>query len=146
MLPPEVAAKVTVAFGTAFPSESFTTTVARPAAVPTVAFEGADTTEIEPVAETVTMVSTVTGGTPAIEAAAVTLPVMGEAKVTAMPETPLPNESATLTTKGCRSPLPTVPVWPEPETAAMLAAAPAVPVALNAIGDPASVPELAVNV
>src|SRR4051812_20586257 len=66
MLPPEVAANVTVALGTGLPSESFTTTVARAAALPTVALEGADTTEIEPVAEAVTVVLTVAGVTPAI--------------------------------------------------------------------------------
>src|SRR3954469_19447596 len=67
MLPPAVAAKVTVTLGTALPSESFSTTVARPAALPTVALEGADTTEIEPAPEAVTLVLSVTGDTAAIE-------------------------------------------------------------------------------
>src|SRR5437588_168285 len=75
----------------------------------------------------------------------VMLPVAGAAKLTAVPATALPNESATFTTKGCARAAPTVPVWPEPETAAMLAAAPAVAVAVNETGDPASVPEVAVN-
>src|SRR4051812_964023 len=82
----------------------------------------------------------------AVGAASVTLPVAGAAKVTAIPATPLPNESVTLTTNGWTNATPTVPVWPEPETPAMLAAAPAVAVALNETGDPVSVPEVAVNV
>src|SRR3954469_4399938 len=80
----------------------------------------------------------------AVGAATVTLPVAGAAKLTATPKTGLANESVTLTTKGWARARPTVPVWPPPETAAMLAAAAAVAVAVNETGDPASVPELAV--
>src|SRR5437588_645558 len=42
--------------------------------------------------------------------------------------------------------MPTAPVWPEPDTEAMVAAAPAVPGAVNENGDPVRVPELAANV
>src|SRR5436305_8387252 len=82
----------------------------------------------------------------AVGAATVTLPVAGAVKLTAVPETALLKESVTLTTNGCRRERPTVPVWPPPETAAILAAAPALAVAAKEIGDAASVPELAVNV
>src|SRR4051812_19619342 len=74
------------------------------------------------------------------------LPVAGAVKLTATPATGLANESVTLTTKGWASASPTVPVWPDPETAAMLAAAPAAALALNETGDPVKVPEVAVNV
>src|SRR3954468_7950323 len=82
----------------------------------------------------------------AVGAATVTLPVAGAVKLTAVPATGLANESVTLTTKACASATPTVPVWPGPETALMLAAAPALAVAANDIGEPVRVPELAVNV
>src|SRR3954468_12382468 len=81
----------------------------------------------------------------AVGAATVTLPVAGAVKLTAVPATALPKESVTLTTNGWASARPTVPVWPEPETAAMPAASPAVAVAVNETGDPARVPEMAVN-
>jgi hypothetical protein len=82
----------------------------------------------------------------AVGAATVTPPVAGAAKLTAAPATGLANESLTLTTKGWTRAAPTVPVWPDPETAAMLAGAPAVAVAANEIGEPVRVPEVAVNV
>src|SRR5438270_4548574 len=72
----------------------------------------------------------------AVGGATVTLPVAGAVKLTAVLATALPKGSVTLTTKGCASATPTAPVWPEPETAAMLAAAPALAVAVNEIGDP----------
>src|SRR5947199_10318895 len=74
------------------------------------------------------------------------LPVAGAAKLTATPATGLANESVTLTTKGCANATPTVPVWPDPETAATLVAAPALAVAVNETGDPLRVPEVAVKV
>jgi hypothetical protein len=46
----------------------------------------------------------------AVGAASVTLPVAGAVKVTAVPATPLPNTSVTLTTSGCARACPTVPV------------------------------------
>src|SRR3954469_8593960 len=58
----------------------------------------------------------------AVGAAAGTLPVAGAAKTTALPATALPNESVTLTTKGCARARATVPVWADPEREAMLAA------------------------
>src|SRR5947209_1518656 len=51
----------------------------------------------------------------AVGAAAVTLPVTGAVKVTAVPETGLPKESTTLTTKGDASAAPTVPDCAPPE-------------------------------
>src|SRR3954468_21211172 len=82
----------------------------------------------------------------AVGAATVTAPVAGALKLTAVPATALPNASVTLTTNGCKRASPTVPLWPEPETPAMLAAAPALAVVAKATGDPVSVPEAAVNV
>ena len=82
----------------------------------------------------------------AVSAATVTLPVAGAVKLTAVPETALPNESVTLTTKGCARARPTVPLWVDPETEAMLAAGPAIAVAANDTGEPVSVPDVATNV
>src|SRR3954462_12190184 len=81
----------------------------------------------------------------AVGAATVTAPVAGALKLTAVPATALPNESGTLTINGGARASPTVPVWPEPETAARLAAAPDVAVALKVTGDPVSVLEAAGN-
>src|SRR4051812_8518877 len=74
------------------------------------------------------------------------LPVAGAVKLTGAPAMGVAKESVTLTTKGWPRGRPTVPVWPEPETAAMLAAAPALAVALNETGEPVKVPEVAVKV
>src|SRR4051812_4680042 len=81
----------------------------------------------------------------AVGAATVMLPVAGAAKRTAVPATALPNESVTLTTKGCARARATVPVWADPEREAMLAAGPAVAVAANDTGEPVSVPDAATN-
>src|SRR5439155_920399 len=66
--------------------------------------------------------------------------------VDAPPASGLPFASLTRTTGGACTRLPTDPVWLSAQLAAIVAAAPAVPVAVNVTGLPASDPAVAVSV
>src|SRR5881398_3442141 len=68
------------------------------------------------------------------------------ANVTATPATGFPFASFTSTDGGVLTTVPAVADWLVALFAAMVAAAPAVPVAVNVTGLPVKVPELAVNV
>jgi hypothetical protein len=68
------------------------------------------------------------------------------AKVTVTPETGFPYWSFTCTTKGALSGVQIVVVWPSPDTATSVSAAPAFPVAVNVCGEPLKEPDVAVKV
>src|SRR5205807_549839 len=68
------------------------------------------------------------------------------ANVTATPVTGFPFASLTITDGGALTAVPAVANWPGGQSAALVAPAPAFPVAVNVTGLPVSDPDVAVNV